>query len=1071
MEWKDTIKRTAMSYFDTILEKRNLEICPQPLWKLKITKEEYEELRTLLEKRTHLFQNKEPFLNFKRECTLFFAEYWRREYVDGKHSKQMVYKALESTRKSVDFTNDFYEKAIKGAKILKLEQYDGRRADPLNSLLYQGGLPMKLVTAEIINSRWDRFTRGLVNKRIDFEDLDSGLVAKESQSLKDYCDQMIVGIESKQYKLMPFYCLDEHNNWFLYLKNLASEEKKKKRKLHPFSLDWEFSVDTIEHKISTKYSLKGREHLSAAFLEEEGLNNQPFFSIQVRANGKVVDTFDYVNGFCRYSVISKHHYNAGDNISLILSENKEPHINEGLDMTVPHILYQKDNKVYVLGNQIGRKKSLLLIPQKWEVENEQQYEIKEYTWGDDRIRGILIDSNFKENIVVKGLDGKISFGMNTPMYWTELITHPLYQSDIDEPLYDARKCRYKLSFDTEEGTKSISNIDVQYRNKWDADWSNTPSFGEIYARGIDNHGNFVTPIQIINIGDGVIINLLKADSDSCEIQVSWPHGHVTTTEGTKKANNTWHIEKVNCLKKNKIQFLFTPKDNGKNQFCLSIKAPFKEFSILDLDENPISSNSWIPYTDLDKYQYHLVGQDVKEYKFGSRKRSLKWQQDKLYIFEEDKKLKSIPYQGSLLTLFDSRELIRAMLERTSQNMLKASIPVELTTSNHQTLNFEIKDFPFRPKQLEDGKIVITTKDKKCLNFKGVLKLLKLDEPELSPIIMKYNEENGYILPEEIRSWGKTILIGRAKGRVCPTLVDLSRNMDAEYRANTRDLATKKISENIQQSVLGDELWKRIIAWFKKTREEDIPASSLLELVCVAKNPDSLLCLAFQLYASCTNEDDKETLIEQLKSLSSDLAFQWYWLAPYLDKIMQTITPYIREIDNSVIQKMYINWALTKEEDMTAYLEGLSNETKYEEYIGSCLIEVLTSYTDWMKQLCIASMLDSYEPNKNDLIVPTVESIIKTPNQIYRINTDAKQYIETNQDNIDVETHDFFTKYNEAGKTENEAWLYKRVNVVLANQKKSINLLSESEEVKRSIIYCIKSCNEPFIIALNNKMKK
>jgi hypothetical protein len=134
-----------MGYFESILEKRNLTECPLPLWKLKITDEEYDELKTLLEKRTH-FLSDEPFKLYRKECALFFAEYWRREYKDGKHSKQMVYDALESTRRSVNFCSDFYYQAIKGAKVLGIEQYDGGRADPLNSMLYQGGLPMSLVT-------------------------------------------------------------------------------------------------------------------------------------------------------------------------------------------------------------------------------------------------------------------------------------------------------------------------------------------------------------------------------------------------------------------------------------------------------------------------------------------------------------------------------------------------------------------------------------------------------------------------------------------------------------------------------------------------------------------------------------------------------------------------------------------------------------------------------------------------------------------------------------------------------------------------------------------------------------
>ena len=43
-----------MNYFESILKKRGLDECPLPLWKLKITEEEFKELRKLLEKRTHI---------------------------------------------------------------------------------------------------------------------------------------------------------------------------------------------------------------------------------------------------------------------------------------------------------------------------------------------------------------------------------------------------------------------------------------------------------------------------------------------------------------------------------------------------------------------------------------------------------------------------------------------------------------------------------------------------------------------------------------------------------------------------------------------------------------------------------------------------------------------------------------------------------------------------------------------------------------------------------------------------------------------------------------------------------
>ena len=160
-----------MNFLNKILEKRQLEKCPLPLWKLKLTDEEYEELRSLLEKRTHIISSNDIFLNYHRECALFFAEFWRREYKDGIHSKALVYNALRSSIHSRNFSTDFYEAATKGAKSLGIEIYEGERVETFDSILYQGGLPMNLLTSSSQYGTWERFTRGLINRHINFEEL------------------------------------------------------------------------------------------------------------------------------------------------------------------------------------------------------------------------------------------------------------------------------------------------------------------------------------------------------------------------------------------------------------------------------------------------------------------------------------------------------------------------------------------------------------------------------------------------------------------------------------------------------------------------------------------------------------------------------------------------------------------------------------------------------------------------------------------------------------------------------------------------------------------------------------
>ena len=476
---------------------------------------------------------------------------------------------------------------------------------------------------------------------------------------------------------------------------------------------------------------------------------------------------------------------------------------------------------------------------------------------------------------------------------------------------------------------------------------------------------------------------------------------------------------------------------------------------------------------MDKYIYHLVGQDIKEYTFGNVKRELRWKGEKLYITEKKRPLKSIPYEGNLLTLFDSREVLRSLLERTSQNMLHAEIRVQFTLTDGKKLSFCIKESPFRPRQISEGRIVVTGNNRKPIKFTGVLKLLKLDEPNASTIDMPYDGETGYyILPEAIRPWGKTILFGRTRGRICPTLVDLSRDMDSTYRANNRDIAIATITDNLQNSHIGDELWNRIIGWVNRTQQEDIPASSILELYCTAQDYKALLCMAFQLYVKCSDGEERDILKERLKSFSNDLAFQWYWLQPYLSGIFNELYNFMSDPISPAMQEVFIKWAMSHEgEDMMKYLFAINVEEEYLKYIGQCFNDTLVQFTDWIKELCVSSMIEAYGDVSRGIIVDLAETMIKNPKHIQSIEFKNEDYIESSQDYLGEEVGTFFNLYSEKGKFGNETWLYKRVNAVAAHMRKEIDLFSQKEEIRRSIIFCCKSSNKHFIMSLNNKLSR
>ncbi|MDD3064438.1 MAG: hypothetical protein PHX50_16730, partial [Massilibacteroides sp.] len=116
-------------------------------------------------------------MSVTRECTLLYAEYWRREYSEGSHSKQMVFNCLPDanpylliTGDKVDMCEQLYLAARKGAKNLGIEILSFENTHYVESLLYQGGLPMKLIVGSDTYGVWERFVRGLVFKNVNFDE-------------------------------------------------------------------------------------------------------------------------------------------------------------------------------------------------------------------------------------------------------------------------------------------------------------------------------------------------------------------------------------------------------------------------------------------------------------------------------------------------------------------------------------------------------------------------------------------------------------------------------------------------------------------------------------------------------------------------------------------------------------------------------------------------------------------------------------------------------------------------------------------------------------------------------------
>ncbi len=113
-----------MSFFDELLITRGSSECPTPLWKLKVTDDEYESLRLYLAQE---YLVKGSFNGCPKEVALFYAEWWKRNPGESSDESQLIRdmglpatedaikSMVENSRKVFDTHSRYY---IRGVKLI-----------------------------------------------------------------------------------------------------------------------------------------------------------------------------------------------------------------------------------------------------------------------------------------------------------------------------------------------------------------------------------------------------------------------------------------------------------------------------------------------------------------------------------------------------------------------------------------------------------------------------------------------------------------------------------------------------------------------------------------------------------------------------------------------------------------------------------------------------------------------------------------------------------------------------------------------------------------------------------------
>lgn len=1104
---------TQHSFFDDLLEKRGLDRCPEYLWKIKVTDDEYQELKEYIASK---IRQNAPHNLYERETALLYAEYHRREYgfrnvgdnTDNR-PKALVFNSLGIHEVCGVDIDSFAGIAAKGADRLGIQLYTNDRTQYVFSLFYHGGLPLEKLTQNPSHPSWHRLIRYIIESddSVDFSDIDdlvTGVIANKIDALKSFCQELQNAILTKDYHALPFYCTSENDSRFQMFLNLGQKAITEIRNKNPFRIQWTFEVNMNQRVIRPRYHILGPDSFSldSEFLRDNHLDERESFTISCQEDGNelaniVYNRYQDQNDFYGnrpFSIFST--YRDVKNISIMCPELEDPIIlSEELDIDSPQIIREQDDgEEYEMArnNFIGHKEVLVIVPSGWNVENEQNYTVDNgYQYLDSQARIITLPRGI-ENQSVALFDGNGNrkiISATVPLAKVVVMNRGFSEHVRQSAFFNVKYLAY-YEKRSDDSKRRISREDLRFcSDRRTGKWLSEPPFGYIFVKSADQ-GSCADPIKILNLGNDprqFRINYLDSDSNICRLSVEWDNGRVSCPNG-HLIDHVWHLNRNDLEDSRFVTFNFEPTLG--NPFSLSVKTRFSDFQIYDDEDRSIQNDSYISLADLPRYRYHIQDINFKidtwiiesgvnmtnprnpDYTYAINSIGQFKERIRVTITDNNNIDKSpsdreIFRESSLDNLFGGLEKIKAHFNRHQSDMRNTEIIVS-TNINNRRLYFIIKKYPYIFEKNNNNEIEIRKQsDRSLVSYKGLVKAMPLYQYEdVKAVELVQNETGNYILPDGVRQWKDVLLYSGEREWVLPHRIDCS--IDGE---RTRDQVAETFNNsflpmrNVEypNAVILDTTWQRGCFWFEKAYKEHLPASSLFDLNAIMSSSKLMARFVLNMLMRGLKEisfnDYKVRLKRALLEMADENAFLWIWVHDD-DYTFNNLG--VEAIEQGVLKGFLQGWYIYKQDyqNLTRFIKG---EIADDDIISFIIDFVTTEFTSYFADLRHTSMDHFLEGNSKHF---TTQQLM---DRLNNTRFEIPDYIDDNIDRLyyNPREEELFERFmnNEIGRRpENFKLFYKRANMFFCaiRRNPSVDLFSYRPSIRKSILYYTSYFKDLFI---------
>lgn len=857
-----------ISFFQNLVNQRKLEKHDgRPLWRYFLTDEDFSDIIE------HLNFKTEYTLD-PRDVTLFYAEWWKRNYNGGKPSKYEIFESLTGNIKYNLTSGEFYKQAKKGASMLGIKWLRKQNTLYFRTLLLQGGLPLKHISEN--QGLYKEFLLAVLDEQPEtiedfiFKSHITDLLPKSSQNeiIYENCLEIVKSIlndgESSQYDDLL------HSNEVLVdiygkLKTRKAQLDVRKRKSKP-KIFW--YAKKKENKLIIYLNIGFadiyEEDSLAQILGVKYVDEREY---QFYVNDDLICVFrKMINGKYKTDWQSKNdnRWNGDESFpnTYVIVNGEKKEVKDFLqimpNLQIPTLWSKISDDSWRLNktNGVTTHEASILFPENWMTEKDYEYV---------EVDGVQLNwSNFDGEITLKFENEQRNYLSNVSSFdWTIVSQKPSWMIKANMPIV-----RDKLKvWIYDDDNQLIKSRDYQ-----------------IWARKHNQDDNWKLLDSNINLPIGCIdIKILKDDVVAYDkiynirhLQIDFSNQEISSAQVfsrnvdllnlTLKESDLVEIEyhQKGFEVKLNLAPLKIPKGinasigfNKQEKLHFELLSPFEGISIVNSNGDIVNERSKISFNAL--YGLRILSPAKKEIEI-ILKNKLK---PNVII---SRVLKDSP-QPLIQFKDDMNKLYRLADVMNHENTLKLEIKENRNVKKYEVSAF---DFHLNHQDISSNQISISECTDEKVELFAIPLNCKSNQIELIPLVQK---KDTFEIPN-IEFTKQFIVISSKSNnkRVMPRYF----NFDEGYLSIDKHERIEKYYEELQDSTFDDEIWKITLAYFNICAENDIPFSTFDQIRAISRGSQVAARAFFLLGIHHENQND--FLQEIVPKLESDLGICFHWIS-------------------------------------------------------------------------------------------------------------------------------------------------------------------------------------------------